>query len=242
MSTSKLHKSQPILALFAPTGANGAPFSQPAKSALNDPTTSRMLVFLSNRVREWFASPPSVGNIPLITSLADQLMNIRRIVRFIQTKMFLLVGRGNHNGNDQFSHRPFIMSIGSGDVDGQRRTPLVNQEMNFRPSLASVSWIASCIRTVQRGRNRFAIDSLPFPTDALLSMIEACQGTENLVPDTLLLPCLEPLMQDAAGDTKPCFVNRFPLASCPQNVPEAIDNGAIINARSTGGTLLGLLG
>jgi hypothetical protein len=52
---------------------------------------------------------------------------------------------------------------------------------------------------------------------------------QHLVPDTLLLPRLEPFMQDTAGNAEPISMDCFPLATSPQNVPEAIDDGPIIS-------------
>jgi hypothetical protein len=39
-------------------------------------------------------------------------------------------------------------------------------------------------------------------------------------------------MQDAARNTEPIAMDCFPLAACPQNVPEAVDDGPIVSPRT----------
>ncbi len=76
MSTSELHKSQPILALLAPTGANGAPFGQPTQGAFHYPTASRVFVLIWNGIRRWFTTATPVGDMSLIAGQANETMNI----------------------------------------------------------------------------------------------------------------------------------------------------------------------
>ncbi len=153
-----------------------------------------------------------------------------------------MVGARNHDRNNKVSHRPLVMSVGTCDVNRQRCTALVDQEMNLRTTFAAVGGIAPGRRATQRGSHRFAVDSLPFPADFLLAMVEPSHGSQHLVPDALLLPCLEPLVQDTARNVEPIAVDGFPLAACPQNVPEPIDDGPIISGRSPWPAFLGRFG
>ncbi|MCC6602202.1 MAG: hypothetical protein IT327_03270 [Anaerolineae bacterium] len=101
--------------------------------------------------------------------------------------------------------------------------------MNLGTAFTSVSGIASRCFSAQRGRHRFTVDSLPFPANSPLSIVKANQRLQYLVPDTLLLPGLEPFVQDTARNTEPISMDCFPLAASPQDVPEAIDDCPIVS-------------
>jgi hypothetical protein len=64
----------------------------------------------------------------------------------------------------------------------------------------------------------------------------------DLFPDGLFLPSLETLMNDTARNTKPVSVNGFPLATGPQNVPDAIQYGTIVSTGTSWTTVLCLFG
>jgi hypothetical protein len=64
---------------------------------------------------------------------------------------------------------------------------------------------------------------------------------KRLLPDTLLLPGLETLMNHATGDTKPISVNSFPLTACPQDVPDAVECSPITGPWTSSPTLSGSL-
>lgn len=232
MRTSELHKDQPILAFFAPSGANTTPFCQPTKRPFHDPTSCWVLVLFKNWRGQWFATTPLVSNVLLIIGFGYETMDIVEIISSVQTEMLFLGWARHHNGKDKVIDRPFIMLVSSSKINCQRRATLINQDMYLRPAFTAVGRIVSCCRSAQRSRDRFAVDCLPFPTNPALPIVEANHRLQDFVPDTLLLPRLESLMQNTAGNAEPIAVDRFPLAACPQNVPEAVDDSPIIGLRT----------
>ena len=232
MSTSELHKDQPILTFFAPSGANTTPFCQPTKRPFHDPTSRWVLVRFRNWSRQRFATTPSVRNVFLIIGFGYETMDIIEIIPFVQTEMLFFRRSSDHNGKDEVIDRPFILLISTSKMDCQRRATLVNQDVNLRPAFTAVGGIVSRRLSAQRSRDRFAVDSLPFPANPALPIVEANHCLQHLVPNTLLLPRLESLMQDTAGNAEPIAVDRFPLAACPQNVPETVDDSPIIGPRT----------
>ena len=232
MCTSELYKGQPILTFFAPTSANATSFRQPAQSSFHNPTPRRMFFVIWNSFRQWFTASSPMSNMLLIIGLCNQKMHIIKIISFVQTEMLFLRGTANHNGNDEVINRPFIMLISASNMNRQRCPTLVNQNMNLCPVFASVGRIVPGVLSTQRRGYRFAVDSLPFPTNSLLPIVETNHCLHDFVPNTLLLPSLEPFMQNTAANAEPIFMDSFPLTTCPQNVPEAIDDGAIVSTRS----------
>ena len=101
--------------------------------------------------------------------------------------------------------------------------------MNLCPAFTAVGRIVSSCFSTQRSRYRFAVDSLPLPANPTPPVVKANHRLQDLVPDTLLLPRLEPFMQDTAGNAEPISMDCLPLAACPQNVPEAIDDCPIVS-------------
>jgi hypothetical protein len=241
MRTSELHKSQPILTFLAPTSANAASLCQPTQSPFHNPTTCRLLLVIWNGFRQWFTPSSSVSNMLLIVSFCNQKMDIIEIIPFIQTEMLFLGWTLHHNRKDEVSNRPFIMLICASDMNSQRGTTLVNQDMNLCPTLTTVSRIVPGCPSTQRRGYRFAIDRLPFPTYPSFSIVEANHCLHDFVPNTLLLPSLEPFMQNTAGNAEPIFVDSLPLTTRPHNVPEAIDDGAIVSTRSSWPSFFGRL-
>lgn len=169
-------------------------------------------------------------------------MDIVEIITSVQTEMLFLGWAGDHNGEDKVIDRPFIVLVGTGEVNRQWRATLINQDMNLGPAFAAVGRIVSCCRAAQRGGYRFAVDRLPFPANPALPIVEADHRLPNLVPNPPLLPRLEPFMQDTAGNAEPIAMDSFPLAACPQNVPEAIEDRPIVRSRTSRPSLLGRFG
>jgi hypothetical protein len=232
MRTSELHKGQPILAFLAPSGANAASFGQPSQRPFHDPTPCGVLLLLRNWFRQWLAATPSVGDMFLIIGFSNENMNIIKIITFVQTKMLFFCRARDHNRNDKVINRPFIMLFSAGKMNRQRGAALVNQDMNLCPAFTAVGRISSSSLSAQRSRHRFTVDSLPFPANPPPPIVKANHCLQDLVPDTLLLPRLEPFMQDTAGNAEPITMNCFPLAACPQNVPEPIDDCPIVDPRT----------
>ena len=230
MRTSELYKGQPILAFLAPSGANAASFGQPSKRPFHDPTPCWMLLLFRNWFRQWLTASPSVGDMFLIISLRNEIMDIVVIIPFVQTKMLFFRRASDHNGKDKVIDRPFIMLMSAGKMNCQWGAALVNQDMNLCAAFTAVGGISSGSLSTQRSRYRFTVDSLPFPANPTLSVVKANHCLQDLGPDTLLLPRLEPFMEDTAGNAEPIAMDCFPLAACPQYVPEPIDDRPIVGS------------
>jgi hypothetical protein len=238
MSARELNKGEPILWLFAPAGADTATFCQPAERALHNPTTGRVFFVIWYWLWQRFASAPTVTDMALVIGLRHQLVDVSRIICFVQAQVLFACWSGDNNREDEVVDRPFIVLIGTGDVDRQWCPSFVDQDMYFSPTLASVCWITPRGLSTQRRGDRFAVDGLPLPADSSLARIETNQAPHNLLPDTLLLPGLESLVQHTTGDAEPLSVNGFPLATSPQHVPDAIDDSPVVGPRPARSRLL----
>ena len=232
MRTSELHKGQPIFAFLGPSGANTAPLSQPTKCPFHDPSSCWMFLVFRNWFWQGFAATPSVSNVFLIIGFGNKMVDIVKIIPFIQTKMLFFCRTWNHNGENKVINRPFVVLVSAGKMHGQRCASLIDQDMDLGTAFTSVSGIASRCFSAQRCRDRFAVDRLPFPTNSALPIVKANHRLQHPVPDTLLLPGLEPFVQNTAGNAEPSSMDCFPLAASPQNVPEAVDNCPIVSPGS----------
>ena len=63
--------------------------------------------------------------------------------------------------------------------------------------------------------------------------VELDQRPEDGVPDALLLPGLETLMQDATRNAEPVALDGLPLAAGPQQVPDAVQHGPVADPGPT---------
>ena len=228
MSASELNKGEPILRLLAPTSADATALGQPTQGALNHPAPRGMPLLLRDRLWQSFASPPAVADVTLIVGLCHHQVNISRVIGFVQAQVLLACGTFDHHREDKVIQRPFIMLISAAGVKGQWCAPPVNQDMHFGSTLAPVCGIRACLLLTQRSRNSFTVCGLPLPKDTPLTSIEAGHGAKELVKDALSLPGLEALMEDAAGNTEPVPMYCIPLAASPQDIPDAVDDGAVV--------------
>jgi len=146
------------------------------------------------------------------------------------------------NMNDQIIQRPFIMLVSSGDPNGQWCAPLIYQDMDFAALLGSIGGVGSRVTSTQRRRTRATVHRLPLPADVLLTTIKAQHRPKNGLPNTLLAPGLKAFVQYTAGNTKPTGVQGFPLATCPQNEPNAVQYGMVGFTRTTRAGFLCLFG
>jgi hypothetical protein len=191
-----------------------------------------MLLLFRDWFRQWLAASSSVGNMLLIIGFGNEKMDIVVIIAFVQTEMLFFRRASDHDRKDKVINRPFVMLVCAGKMNRQRSTALINQDMYLGPTFTAVGGITSCRLSAQRSRHRFAVDSLPFPANPPLPIVKANHRLQDLVPDSLLLPRLEPFMKNTAGDAEPIAMDGFPLAACPQNVPDAVDDCPIISSRS----------
>ena len=178
----------------------------------------------------------------LIIGLRNETMDVIVIIPFVQTEMLFFRRSADHDGKDKVIDRPFIMLMSTGKMNRQRGAALVNEDMNLCPAFTAVGGISSRGFSAQRSGHRFAVDRLPFPANPALPIVKANHRLQDLVPGALLLPRLEPFMQDTAGDAEPISMDCFPLAACPQNVPEAVDDCPIVSPRSPWPSFLGRFG
>ena len=197
-----------------------------------------MPLIIWNWFRQRLTPASTMSDVALVLGLSNELVDISRVICLVQAQMLFDGWAGNDDGEDEIVDGPFIMLVGAGDINGQWGPSFVNQDMHLGPALASVCWITPCRRATQWRGNRLAVDSLPFPAHAFLASIEADQTSHDLLPKALLLPGLEALMQHATGDAKPLSMNRFPLTTSPQHVPDAIDDSPVVGPRSTWSRLL----
>ena len=189
MRTSELHKGQPILAFLAPSGANTSPFGQPTKRPFHNPSSCWILLLVWDWFWQWLATTPLVSNVFLIIGFGYETMDIIEIIPSVQTEMLFLCWARHHNGKDKVINRPFIMLVRTRKMNCQRRATLVNQDVNLRPAFTAVGRIVPCCLATERSRYRFAVDSLPFPTNPALPMVEANQRLQDFVPNPAPWSC-----------------------------------------------------
>lgn len=168
----------------------------------------------------------------LVIGFSNETMDIVIIIPFVQTEMLFFCRARDHYGKDKVIDGPFIMLMSASQMNRQRGAALVHQDVNLGPAFTAVGGISSGSLSAQRSRHRFAVDSLPLPANPALPIVKANHRLQHLVPDTLLLPRLEPFVQDTAGNAEPIAMDCFPLAACPQNVPEAVDDCPIVSPRA----------
>jgi len=237
MSAGELSQSHPVLWFLAPAGTNAASFDQPTDGAFDHPATGGITLFAGDGafLDDRLVAPATVFDMDDIACLLNKLMNIIIVVPLVSTEMlfdFLRVGTFDHNRHNQVICRPLVMLIGAGDMQSQRRSALVNQQMDFAAAFAAICGAFACFWPSQRRRTRLAIHRLPLPFDLPTLTVETNHRFHDPLKNTLLLPCLETFMQDTAAHAKPVPVNGFPLATRPQHVPNAIPNYSVISTRT----------
>jgi hypothetical protein len=247
VSASKLNQGQPILDFLTPTHAQTAAFSQPTESPLNDPAACGELGFARHGtiLNRWFTSAATVFDMGNIAFLFNKLMDIIIIIAPVHADMLFTVcgvRTRDHYRDNQVIRRPFIMRIGARDVNGQRRTAFIDQQVNLAALFASVRRIAACGVTAQRSRTAFTINRLPFPFDLAFLGIEFHHDLHNPVKNAKLLPGLESFMQGTAAHAEPVPMNRFPLTAGPQHIPNPIEYRSIVCRWSSSPSLFRLFG
>jgi hypothetical protein len=237
MGTGKTDKREPVLYLFAPTGADTASLSEPGEGAFDHPASSRIAQFAGNGTFRLFrfVAPSTMLDMRGILRLFKRLVDIIVIVAFVRTQMllnFFRVRSLDYNREDEVVGRPFVMLVGGCQMDCQRRAKFIYQNVDFGSTLASVGRILACFFTTKWGRARLAINRLPFPANSLyLSIIQHHLGQRRL-KNAQFPPQLETVVEGGATYTKPTSLNRFPLASRPHDVPDAVQHCSIIGWRA----------
>ena len=122
------------------------------------------------------------------------------------------------------------MRVCACNVHGQWSAASIDQNMNFAPSLTTVYWTLTRVFATQGGRTRFAVDGLPCPLDASTLLIKVREFLHQALKDAALSPFLKTVMDRRATHPKPILMHRFPLATCPQHIPDPVHYPAVIRA------------
>jgi len=234
VSSSELNERQPVLRFLTPASANTAAFAKPADGAFDDPAASRIMFFAGHGtfLDDRLIAPATMFDMGDIAFVFNKLMNIIVVVAFVSTEMLfdlLRVWPLDHNRYNQVIRRPLVMLVRACDVQRQRRTPLVNQQVDFAAAFAAIHRAFTCFQSSQWRRTRLAIHRLPLPLDFPLSSVEVDHRLHYPLEDTGLLPALETFVQDAAAHTEPPTLDGLPLAACPQHIPDPIPNCPVID-------------
>jgi len=235
MSAGELDKGEPILRFLGPASTQAAPFGKPAEGAFDDPAASRELSFTWNwtAFKERFIAPTAMFDMGHIAFLLNKVMDIGKVITFIQTQMLLNFSRVRSRHNDRHDHlinQPFVMDVCTRHIHGQGCASAIDQDMEFATPLAAVNWTLARVDTAQRSRARLAVDGLPPPLNASPLLVERDKFTHQALKHTALLPFLKALMKGAAAHAKPFPMHRFPLATRPQHVPNPIDDPSIFRS------------
>lgn len=235
MSGGQLEESEPVFGLFAPADFETASFGQPSQCPFDDPTPGWKTHFSWNWtfLNLGFISSTTMLDMRHIAFGFDKLENVRRIISLISTEMLLRIGSLLDDMHHQIIDRPFVMFIRTRDVDRQGSTALIHQKMNFRSRFGAIRRILASFTPSQGCWNHFAVHRLPFPADFHLSGVIVNHHFEQLIENASLLPGLKSLVQGAARHLEPFPFDRFPLASAPQNIPDAVDHIPIVHPRSS---------
>ena len=128
----------------------------------------------------------------------------------------------DYNRNNQIIRRPLVIRIRTRNVNCQRHSPLINQQVQLRSLFTPIGRVFARFTASQRGGNRLAVNRLPLPFDLAFLVVKLDHQPHDLVEDAVLLPGLKAFMQHVAGYPEPVFVNGFPLATGPQVPPSAL--------------------
>jgi len=232
-----LNESQPVFDFLAPAHPQAASFGKPAEGAFHHPAACRIESFTWHRTcfKERLAPAAAVFDVGDVTGLFDKVMHIRIVIASIHTKVLFHSGwfrAWHHNRDNQVIGNPFVMTVGSCNVHRQGRAPLVHQQVDFAPVFTPIRRVSAGCWTAQRGRAALAIKCLPLPLDGALSGIEPDHDLHYPGENPIALPALKAFMQRTATDPKPVFMHRFPLAPCPQHIPDAVQDRAIVRGWS----------
>jgi hypothetical protein len=230
MSASELDKGKPIVGFLAPTNAKAATFSEPSESALDHPSSSGKagLAGDGTSFNERFISFAPMLDVSDITFLLDKVMNIGKVIASVSTQMLLGVGTRHDNRDNQVICRPLVVDVGASDKDCQRRTTSVYQNMNLTATFATIYRAFTRSVPAQWSGAGFGIQRLPLPFDMPLAMVELHHLLHDGGEYPSVLPVLKALMQGRAAHPEPVSMDCLPLATCPQNVPNPIQNRSVI--------------
>src|SRR5215208_2454047 len=139
--------------------------------------------------------------------------------------MLLLVSRALwHHRNNQIDGADFVVAIGSGEDDRDGSALLVDEgRFIFAPSFP-LSLLDSCPLSRLPKEPRSAWSPSPAtPADpAALPSVVLGHPPHQLLEEAHPPPPLETFVNDTGGDPEVVFVERLPLASRPEQVPDGV--------------------
>jgi hypothetical protein len=163
VSAGQLNERHPVLHLFAPADSETTAFAQPTKGALNHPPASRITQLTWDRTffNGRFVSSATVFDVRDIVFLSGSLMDIFIIITLVSAEVLLDLFRIrtiNHDRNDQVISRPLVMFIGSSNVQGQRGSVFIDQQMNLAALFASICGISARFFTTQVSSQKLGVE------------------------------------------------------------------------------------
>jgi len=169
-------------------------------------------------------------------------MHITVVIAAIGTEMVLLGRSLGRDGDHDLTHHRFVRLIGGRDLDRDGCAAPPDQQVDFTARAGAVGRVLAGRLAAQWSRARATINRLPGPLDAARPVGKAQQHFHHFGEASLLLPLLEAVVDDAAGDAKPAAMHGFPLTAGPQDLPDTIHNRTGIGARPSRATLRGWFG
>jgi len=226
-------EGQPVVWILRPANSQTTKVVLPRERPLDHPAT-RGVTLLFRYFRDRYTP---AGDVHMILPLVSGLANVLRIIAFVTAQVMHPVNgfRAWHNCTVEQLHRiVLVMRVGTGDLNREGRTTPIHQDMSFGTQFAAIRRIFACLRSTQRSGHTLAVNGLPMPFDSLTPMIKLDHQLEELSEHTAPTPGLVTCMQTAAR-TEPGGLQRFPLATRPQNVQETVDHLAIRQRRASDG-------
>jgi hypothetical protein len=139
----------------------------------------------------------------------------------------------NHDRQDQIISRPPVVFIGPRDVQRQGRPVFIHHQMDFATLFAPIGRIAASLLPAQAGWRRFTVNRLLLTTDLSLLLVVLDHLPQYRPEDARLLPVLKSIVDHTASDPNPVLVDRFPLATRPQHIPDPIQGLTVISPGPT---------
>jgi hypothetical protein len=168
-----------------------------------------------------------------VTLLFDKHMHIPTIISFVSTEMLCTSRTLDQDRQNQGSRIPFVVLIGTSDMDRQGCTALIDQNMDLTPHFGAISGVLAGVLLTQRGRDRFAIHRLPGPANVSGTSIISQHSLHDANKHTLRSPLLKAIMDHTTRNTKKVFLDSLPLAASPQHIPDAIHHCVVVGPWST---------
>ena len=240
---ANLIKASQFSYFFAPAHPNDAPLPQPTDSSLDHPATGGMTLFLRYVWLFFQGLVPAAAMVDMgdIVSFCNSLMHIIIVIAPVSTEMlfdFLRVWALKGQVFNQVISRPLVMLIGSSRLQSQWGTLLIDQNVGFGATFATVGRVLAGLGATKGSRADATIDLLPLPANSEALGIELDHLHQEGVEQACLPPSLKTVMDDAAADPKPSSMHSFPLTSSPEHIPDAIQSCSVTSPWPSGDRFL----